>query len=121
MSEKITGYLLLLIGLIIIGLSSLNVYQVFTKQIQPVNVFLFDSIRLDFAKFIPEAPVNTDLTQELVPSDVLNLPMNYAAHLMLMGFLASSGYKIASIGVTLLRPIKVKLKEELKNPEKGNL
>jgi hypothetical protein len=110
--NKIIGYLLLAVGLLGIILPSYSVYQVYTKRAKPVNVFLLDSIKLDFGKFTPDAPANAALTQDLVPADVLNAPLNYAAHLMLMGFIASASFKIASLGIMLVRPIKVKLKEE---------
>jgi len=110
--EKIIGYALLIVGVLIIFYSGFNVYQVFTKQTSPINLFEFKAIGLDFSKFAETAPPNADMTQELVPSEVLNSPMNYVAHVVLMGFVGSVGYKLASIATMLVRPIKVTLKEQ---------
>jgi len=49
--------------------------------------------------------------QELISSDLLNESSNLAAHLFLMGFMASIGYKIGSLGIQMLRPIVVKVRE----------
>jgi hypothetical protein len=114
-SEKAIGYVLLVIGLIAIFYSAFSVYAVFTGLMHPFNLFKFDAIKLDLGKFIIQAPSEQKLTQEIVPADVLNSPMNYFAHLLLMGFLASVGLKIASIGTMLLRPIKIKIREDKKS------
>lgn len=111
MSEKIIGYTLLFFGVGIILYTGFNVYQVFTKQIDPINLFAFKGIGLDLSKAIEGAPPNANLTQELVAPEVLNQPMNYIAHIVLMGFVGSIGYKLASIATMLVRPIHVTLKE----------
>ena len=111
-SNKIIGYLLLIAGLFLIAYSALNVYDVFKGKISPFPLFKFEAIALDFSKFVEGAPPNANLKQELVASELLNQPMNVTAHLLLMGFVASIGFKIASLGVMLVRTIKVNLKEE---------
>lgn len=111
-SEKVIGYSLLIIGLIAIFYSAFSVYSVFTGLTQPFNLFSFDAIKIDLGKFIIQSPSDAQVTQDIVPADVLNRPMNYIAHLMLMGFLASVGLKVASIGTSLLRPIKLKITEQ---------
>ncbi len=114
-SEKTIGYSLLILGLIAIFYSTFSVYTVFTGMNQPFNLFSFDAIKIDLSKFIIQSPSEAELTQDIVPSDVLNKPMNYIGHLMLMGFLASAGLKVATIGTTMLRPIKVKVTEQKKS------
>lgn len=114
-TEKTIGYSLLIVGLIAIFYSTFSVYTVFTGMNQPFNLFSFDAIKIDLSKFIIQSPSEAELTQDIVPSDVLNKPMNYIGHLMLMGFLASAGLKIATIGTTMLRPIKVKVTEQKKS------
>ena len=112
MSEKVIGYILLGLGIGAILFSVLNVYQVLTKRIQPIDLFSFESVSLDFSKLADQADENADLKQELLSSDKLNKPLNITAHLFFMGFVASTGFKIASLGTQLLRPIKVELKEK---------
>jgi hypothetical protein len=109
--EKILGYLLLLLGLVTIAYSTLSVINVFQGRTEPFNLFSFSAISLDFSEMVKGQPIppGTNLEQELMSEDVLNKPINTAAHLMLMGFLASVGLKVANIGTMLIRPIKVKL------------
>jgi len=114
-SEKTVGYALLVIGLIAIFYSAYSVYSVFTGLARPFDLFAFEALRIDIGKFVLDAPSDQNLMQDIVPSEVLNTPMNYIAHLMLMGFLTSAGLKIANIGTNLIRPIKIKVKEEKKS------
>ncbi|MBU0569957.1 hypothetical protein KKB40_04215, partial [Patescibacteria group bacterium] len=51
------------------------------------------------------------MSSELVKPELINQPLNLSAHLFLMSFLVNAGFKIASLGNQLLRPIRVKLKE----------
>jgi len=109
-TEKIIGYILLILGFAIIVYSSVNVLNVFQGRSQPYNLFSFDSISMDLSSLAGQAlPSGEEINQTLVEKDLLNSPMNIMAHLMLMGFIASAGFKIAKIGVTLIRPIKVNL------------
>ena len=100
MSEKIIGYTLLVCGIAIILFTAFNVYFVFTKQAQPIQLFNFPAVSLDL---IPGAKPT-----EILPADVLNQSSNIFAHLLLMGFMASIGQKLATLGVQLVRPIVVK-------------
>jgi hypothetical protein len=110
--EKVIGYMLLATGVATIIFTLFSVYRVFTNQTPPVQLFDFSSINIDLGRALnlPVAP-DQDLSQELVESDMINHPMNIFAHLLLMGFVSTIGFKLASLGVMLLRPIKVHLKE----------
>lgn len=113
-TEKVIGYLLLAIGVIIIIFALVSVYRVFTNQSEPVNLFNFETISIDLGKALNlPVPPDQDLSQELFDKDMINRPMNIFAQLLLMGFVSTIGFKLASLGVMLLRPIKVKLREEL--------
>lgn len=124
MTEKILGYVLLVAGIIAISLSGVNVYQVFSKRIKPVQFFDFKGISLDTSQIIanslpPEAALmmqqgNTKaVPTEIIPGDILNDSSNLFAHLMLMGFIASLGFKVGQLGTYLMRPIEVKVKGQL--------
>lgn len=123
MTEKILGYLLITVGVAIIVYSAINVVNVFSKRSSPVKPLNLPGISLDMSKLVggditPEQKTqleNADLRAEIVKPELLNQPLNLAAHLFLMGFIASVGFKIASLGVMLVRPIKVTLKESSKN------
>ncbi len=121
MSEKIIGYALLCIGIIIIGFAAFSAYEVFTKKAEPVQLFTMQGISIDASKLMP-VPANLPpeaqqlLKQqpsqkiEIASADLINQPLNLYAHLFLMGFIATIGFKIASLGTMLVRPIVVKLK-----------
>lgn len=122
MSEKVVGYSLLTVGIIIILLCGLNVFQIFNKQARPVQFFNFPGISIDLGSAIsgslpPEQKALVALQmgdkakQEIVPAEVLNDSSNVAIHLFFMGFLASIGYRIASVGVELIRPVIVRVRE----------
>lgn len=116
MSEKFFGYALLTIGLIIIVLSAVGVYMVFSGKMEVFKVFSLPPITLDLSglmeaenpdmELMPQASLQT----EIVKSEVLNNPLNLAAHILFMAFLVNVGFKISTLGVQMLRPIKVKVK-----------
>jgi len=124
MSEKVIGYILLTIGFLVLIFSAFNVYQVFTGQIKPVQLFNFEGISLNLGNMLgtgegmtaeQQIALNQQKAQiapqELISSDLLNESSNLAALLFLMGFMASIGYKIGSLGIQMLRPIVVKVRE----------
>lgn len=111
MSEKIIGYTLLACGILVILFCAFNVYFVFTKQAQPIQLFNFPAVSFDIGQSLGVPTAATKPT-ELVSADMLNQTSNIFAHLFLMGFLASIGEKLAALGVNLVRPIVIKAKEE---------
>lgn len=122
MSEKIIGYVLLAMGVGIILFSAGSVYGVFTKKIQPVQLFGFGGIGVDMGQIINNAlpkelaPLTgSQPTQktEIIPAEMLNSLLNIMAEIILMGFVGGAGYKLASLGVMLLRPVEVKVKEKI--------
>ena len=120
MTEKASGFVLLIVGIVIIILSAFSVFSVFSGKMEPVNLFSFPAISLDASNLIgsdapPEAREALKASGqapklELIPADILNKTSNTMAHLLLMGFIASVGYKIGSLGAMLARPVVVKLK-----------
>jgi hypothetical protein len=117
MTEKVLGYILITFGIITIIYSGFSVYQVFTKQAQPVALFAFPGLSLDPAMLMSAAQPGVKLPStgqkmEIVPAQIVNSTSNLLAHLLLMGFMAGIGVKIAGIGVNLVRPIKVNLNQE---------
>jgi hypothetical protein len=110
MDHKIVGYLLLLSGIILIGFATFNTYQVFTGQTQSVNLFSSKGISVDLKQLQPAGETTTNSQLELLSADTFNKAFNLSFHLFLMGFVASTGFKLASLGNQLLRPIDVHLK-----------
>lgn len=135
MTEKIVGYGMLTGGLLTIILAGLNVFGVFTGRIQPVTLFRFQGISIDSSQLVNQTynldteglpPEQVALLEqifdqqkaappqkiEILPAEILNQTSNVFGHLILMGFIASIGYKVAGLGVLMIRPIVVKLKED---------
>jgi hypothetical protein len=118
MSEKITGYSLIAVGLILILFSAFSVYGVFANDARPIQFFNLSNSSLTVPlptdqQVAPGAkPQTVDIElADVLPFEALNKPLNALAHLVLMAFLGSVGLKIATIGVMLVRPIKVNLKQ----------
>lgn len=122
------GYLLLLLGLTIIGFAALSVYNVFNGSWEPFDIFSFSGISINTADLIGGdlSPAQRqalssqmgNAQMEVISRDLLNEPLNLAAHLFLMGFVVSVGFKIASLGTQLIRPIKVSLRQFNENGQK---
>lgn len=114
MTEKILGYVLIVIGLIIIAFSGYSVYSVFALHAKPIQPFNFPGIKVDFSQMVDQQlPVDKGKLQtELVSADILNSTSNLIAHVILFGFLASLGYRIALIGAQIVRPINIHLKSD---------
>ncbi len=117
MGDKLVGYLLLSLGLVIIGFACLSVYQVFSGSWKPVSVFSFSGISVNTLDLIGDKLSPVQKAQlanpkiQLVSQDLLNEPLNLAAHLFLMGFVVSVGFRIGSLGVQLIRTINVNVNE----------
>ncbi len=121
MTSKRIGYILLFLGILIIGYSAFDVYQVFTKQKQPIQLFSLEGIFIDPSTFAPQIEVPAGMESivrqparggqiEILPADLLNLTSNLFAHILLMGFIGSVGSKIATLGTALVRTIEVKVR-----------
>jgi hypothetical protein len=117
---KIIGYSLLFIGVAAIVLSTVNMYLVFTHQAQPVQFFDSKNSTIDLNALINSMTPNTGNSAiknlpaaNLVNQSAINDGLNLTLHIVLIGIIAGSGSKLASLGVLLLRNIEVKL---LENP-----
>lgn len=108
-----TGYVLLAVGIVIILASALNIYLIFSGQTHPVKLFDFPAVNLDLSSSLglPSTGVK-NAPMELASPALLNDTTNLFAHLFLVGFFVNVGAKIASLGIELLRPVVVKLREE---------
>ena len=122
MNEKIVGYVLLLSGIIIMFGALIEVLLVFTGKTNPIPVFTIEAPKLSLDAFIPKLPdgsasplsstlptQNSNQSLELLPTKEFSKMINMSITLFLMGFLLSFGYKIASLGAMMLRPITLKV------------
>lgn len=123
MTEKIIGYILLAVGLLIIILAAFSSYEVFTKKAAPVGLFQFSGISIDLSQTLtaslPKELSQTGYTlpplqQEIISGNMINQPMNFFAYLIFMGFMSSIGVKIAGLGIQLIRPTVIKMPDTQK-------
>jgi len=123
MSEKITGYLLLVVGIGIMVFCVVNVVMVFTNKAKPFAFFNLSSTNsgINVQDIVAQIQKNSSnsATQaslpklDLFPPEMLNQTLNLTTHFFLMSFILGFGYKLANLGVQLIRPINVKLKSHL--------
>ena len=107
-SDKLIGYVLLSLGLLMIFAALFMIYQILTGKSKPPKVFdvVAPSIKL------PTESSNVGSEFKIIPDEVFNGVLNIGMYYLLMMFLASSGAKIAGIGVKMIKDIKVQIKEE---------
>lgn len=120
MSERVTGYVLLVAGLLIMAFATISVFNLLNKDRQAyTSTSTSTSTSTAQGTGISNLTDLTNLAQQggtASPLSALNLIPNLGGILgsavtyFLMMFLLNVGYKIASMGITLLRPIEVKLR-----------
>jgi len=106
--EKIVGYVLLAIGVIVIFFSIYQMWVVFTGGSPPPELFNFSDVS------VPAAQGQNIL---LMSGQELSKLAALAFWYILMFFILWAGGKIASLGVDLLREIRVEIKEPLRKTE----
>lgn len=107
--ERIVGYVLLGIGLILIFFSIYEMITVFTGASPPPKLFNFSDI------YFPAA--GEAEPKLMIAGEELNKLVAMAFWYLLMFFIMWAGGKIASLGINLIKEIKVEVKEPLKKTE----
>lgn len=134
MSEKTSGYILLIIGIITMIFATSQIILVFTGRAKPIKLFNYETESSESAgsfnpqdllkqfqnqteqSSIPSAMPNVQLIDPKALNDILNLTVYY----LIMQFLLSLGFKFASLGIQLLRPIIVQMKNRTLDHVKDN-
>ena len=133
--EKLFGYVLLLAGLLMIFAATYMVYGVLTGKSKPPKVFnvkapsfqlpspAVPNIELPEGATLPaglklnQGPNPSPSTIKLIPDEVFNGYLNIGLYYLAMMFLASSGTKVAGLGIKMIKDIKVQIKEgKIKTP-----
>lgn len=116
---KLIGYGLLITGLVIIALTGFNLYSILQGNTRAFNYFNFPPIELS-----TESLIGADLStqerelvkqqsggefpkMEIASAELLNETSNLLAHLFIIGTIITLGARISSIGVQMIRPVKV--------------
>ncbi len=119
--EKITGYILIVLGLCIVCMAGWNGLMVFTGKADPIRIFISSPLPTNTPS-IPQfsGPSNEVIAslQPMLSSLVgqtmgpnMEKPINITIHFLILGFFVTIGFRIASIGAMLVRSITYKIKE----------
>jgi hypothetical protein len=100
---RIVGYALLIVGIVVIFFAVFEMIFVFTGSNAPPKLFSFSDVS-----------VNGTL---LVSGKNMNTASGLLVWFVLMAFVMWGGGKIASLGVNLLREIKIEIKGALRTVE----
>ncbi len=117
MTERTVGYILLVVGILIMIYSTWQIITIITGKTQPPHLIDYKS---------PESSISTDgLLGKLQGSSGGSMPMpqlfdtkalndiiNLSIYYLVMQFLLGLGYKFSSLGVSMLRPIVVQVKNK---------
>ena len=127
--EKIIGYILVASGLALILVSTVLLVNVLTGKSKPYQVFNVESptINLPTSNLEVKAPENLKLPEgfsinqkkeeqqsafKIIPDELLNGTVNIGLFYLMAMFLTSVGAKIAGIGVSMIKEVKVKIEKE---------
>jgi hypothetical protein len=125
MSEKTTGYILLGSGILCMLFATVQIIMVFTGRITPMKLFkseensilttdslnpqeLFKQFQDSNTQQQGEPSVMPNI--QLIDTKSLNEIFNLTIYYLIMQFLLSLGFKFASLGIQLLRPIIIEMK-----------
>jgi len=107
-TEKIIGYALLTLGVILLLFSIFEMVNVYTGNTPPPKLFSLSDISL---------PLGQDGTSvSLMQGAQLSQLPNLFFWFILMGFVLLAGGKIASLGVSMVKDIKVEIREPMSAP-----
>src|SRR3972149_2643810 len=114
-SEKLLGYVLLLIGLVFILVATFSIYRVLTGKSTPPKIFDVESPTFNLPTANLNVPEGVNLPEgfavsqsnnnsiKIIPDEVYNTVLNMGINYLAMMFIASSGAKIAGIGIKLIK------------------
>jgi hypothetical protein len=106
-NEKIIGYILLTLGIILLLFSIVEMVTVYYGYAPPPKLFNLQDISLP-----GDNGSNVSLIQGTQVSQLPNLFFWF----ILMGFVLLAGGKIASLGVSMIKDIKVEVREPMSAP-----
>ena len=104
-TNKIIGYVLLLVGVLLIALPLWQTYNIFTGRSLPAQVFqkpIALKINNNVGTFDIQGQVQNALIK-IIPIDFIDNTLNLTTWLFLMWILIYGGSKIAEIGVKLIK------------------
>ena len=106
-NEKLVGYVLLALGVILLLVSIVEMLNVYGGNSSPPNLIKLSDISL---------PSQDGTNIMLIQGNQLSQLPNLFFWFILMGFVMFAGGKIASLGVSMIKDIKVEVKDPLLAP-----
>ncbi|HMS22763.1 MAG TPA: hypothetical protein PKA38_03275 [Candidatus Levybacteria bacterium] len=110
MQEKNIGYSLLGVGVITMFIAVGVVILTFTGNMTPVSVFNIAAPTIDTSAFVPKL-LGGGQKIEIIPTTAFNKLLNLSVEFLLMTFVLSFGFKLADLGVKLVRSVRTHGKE----------
>lgn len=104
-TNKTIGYILLIIGILLIVVPLWQTYNIFTGKSTPAQIFT-KPIPIKVDQNISPTDIQGQIQNALsktIPTDSINNTLNLASWLLLMWVLIYGGGKIADIGVKLVK------------------
>ncbi len=103
--EKILGYSLLCVGIACIVFAFFSMHSVITDQAKPPEIFKMRDLTLTTSPSTSQPTVVT----VAIDSDIRKI-VNIFLYNLLMFFLVMVGGKVGSLGIQLIKEIKIKMK-----------
>ncbi len=105
-NEKVVGYILLAIGVVMIFSSVFLAFNVFTGASAPPKLFNFSDVSFS----VPQTGGASETVQIISGQDMSRI-VSMVFWYLLMFFIMFAGGRIASLGVNLIREIRVEVKQ----------
>lgn len=121
MDTKLVGYSLLVVGLIIIAGLAFNLFSIVRGASTAPEYFSFPAISISSSALVPDAPSESAQNLELLPAKTINNTTNLAMHLFVLGLGVTIGARISQLGVEMLRPVKVVMRNQINNEQKKEI
>lgn len=121
MDDRITGYVLLISGIVIMIFAVLQMALLVGGLIRPFPTFKFTEVLSKTQKIIEtqqeitNGRINNIIAEERDGGDIVLNPqvvndvLNYALYFFLMAFAVNMGGKLADLGVKIIRPTTIKV------------
>lgn len=105
--QKAFGYILLMAGLICILFTVFSIHQVFTNTLEPPDIFKMNSFSFTTASDQDKPAMQFTIPLKTEVRKIVNMLLFY----MLMLFIVTVGAKVGSLGIQLIKDIKIELKK----------
>ncbi len=112
MTERTIGYILLVTGIIVMIYSTFQIIAVFTGKTKPVQIVKYDKPTKSSLseELLGDLQKNSPSMPELFDAESLNEIINLSVYYLIMQLLLGLGFKFSTLGVSMLRPIVVQVK-----------